>query len=59
MIVETHLATMDTRDLAVVAAVVVAFAALSTTYTPVTGLAVSVFLGFFLVAAIRYRDIRW
>lgn len=50
---------METRDLAVVAAVVLAFAALSRVYTPVTGLAVSMFFGFFLVAAFRYREIRW
>ncbi len=55
----SQLPGMDARDLAILAAVVVAFAALSVTYTPVTGLAVSAFLGFFLVAAFRYRDIRW
>ena len=46
---------MDTRGLATVAAVV----ALSATYTPITGLAVSVFFGFFLIVAVRDREIRW
>ncbi|QPV61479.1 hypothetical protein I7X12_11950 [Halosimplex litoreum] len=50
---------MDTRDVAVVAAVVVAFGVLSVVYSPLTGAAVAIFFGFFLVAAIRYREIRW
>jgi hypothetical protein len=50
---------MDTRDLGILAAVVVAFAVLGDTYSPLTGFVVAIFFGFFLVAAIRYRDTRW